>query len=72
MTSNLDFYEVLIHLLINTSGFNLDYYLRNFIENRIKTKTETLLNSQLKKSKLKTSSNRIYMKIDFNRRFTCR
>ncbi|MFX1502927.1 MAG: CheR family methyltransferase [Promethearchaeota archaeon] len=33
-----DFYNPLIHLLMNTTGLNLNYYQRNFIEKRIKSR----------------------------------
>ncbi|MFX0003321.1 MAG: CheR family methyltransferase [Candidatus Hodarchaeota archaeon] len=33
-----DYYNLLIHLLINTTGLNLDYYQRNFVEKRIKSR----------------------------------
>ncbi len=33
-----DYYNLLIHLLMNTTGLNLDYYQRNFIEKRIKSR----------------------------------
>ncbi|MFX0024035.1 MAG: CheR family methyltransferase [Candidatus Hermodarchaeota archaeon] len=33
-----DYYNLLIHLLMSTTGLNLDYYQRNFIEKRIKSR----------------------------------
>ncbi len=33
-----DYYNLLIHLLMNSTGLNLDYYQRNFIEKRIKSR----------------------------------
>jgi chemotaxis methyl-accepting protein methylase len=33
-----DYYDPLIHLLTNTTGLNLDYYRKNFIEKRIKSR----------------------------------
>ncbi|MFX0006826.1 MAG: CheR family methyltransferase [Candidatus Hermodarchaeota archaeon] len=33
-----DYYNLLIHLLMNTTGLNLEYYQRNFVEKRIKSR----------------------------------
>lgn len=33
-----DYYNLLIHLLMNSTGLNLDYYQTNFIERRIKSR----------------------------------
>jgi chemotaxis protein methyltransferase CheR len=33
-----DYYLLLIHLLMNTTGLNIEYYQRNFVEKRIKSR----------------------------------
>ncbi len=55
-----DYYDLLIHLLMKTTGLNLDYYGRNFVEKRIKSRM-IRVNSQ-RDLNLIDSSNCIYMK----------
>lgn len=67
---NEEYYYLLIQLLMNSTGLNLDHYRTNFIEKRIKSRmlranciciSETLLNSQ-SDLKIIDPSNRIYLK----------